>query len=288
MPIAASAPCARCAPGKLEPHVRLRPLVGDAELGAVQPVVANLPPAEARGLARAEADDLAGELLDDRRDALVVDVQDGDTVAGKVARQRELLALDRLHAAELLEVCGADVEDRAHARLGDTAELRDLALAVHRHLQHRDLVVALQAHQGEGQPLAGVQVSRAVVRAEVGVERRRRQLLRRGLSHRPRDACHANTAAPPPVAREHGHGRAGVADEGERAVGPVAPRRPLADGRRRSPRQRFVDEIVAVEPLAAESGEQVAWLRQAGVGRPAGDRRGRALDHAVAAGAHAL
>ena len=52
------------------------------------------------------------------------------------------------------------------------------------------------------------------------------------------------------------------------------------------PLQRFAHEVVAVEPLAPEGGEQVARLRQARVGRAAGDRRGGALDHAVAVGAH--
>ena len=275
-------------PGHAQADVRLATLVRDAELRALEPQVAHLPAPQPRCRARTEPNDRAVEFVDDRRDALVVDVQYGGAIVGQTARERQLLPLDRIHTPELLQVRGPDVEHGADRGLRDAAQLGDLALAIHRHLQHGDLVLPAQAHQGEGQPLARVQVPGAVVCLESCGQGGGRQLLGRRLPHRPRDARHANAAASPPVPRELGHRRARVAHDGQRPVGPVPSRRAFADRCRRAPLQRFVDEVVAVEPLAPEGREQVARLRQARVGRAAGNRGVGARDHPVAVGAHAL
>ena len=81
---------------------------------------------ELRGRTMAEAEDAAAEGADCGRNARVVEVQHGGRAGREPARERELLALDRLDAAELGDVREANVEHHADLGLTDVAEVGDL------------------------------------------------------------------------------------------------------------------------------------------------------------------
>ena len=111
-----------------------------------------------------------------------------------------------LDRAEQLEVHRADVHDQPHVRLRDLDELRDLAGAAHRHLEHHRLGAALGLEDRERHADLGVQVLAVRVGRALCPEDRGEDVLGRGLAGRPRyaDRLRVQLAAPASCQRLQG------------------------------------------------------------------------------------
>ena len=175
---------------------------------------------------------------------------------GPAGRQRlqqlALRAPDALDRADLLQVDGADRGDHADLGPRERAELRDLAEAAHRQLEHAHLGVRLEAAERERDAdlvvVARLGRDGAGVRAAEGGE----DVLGRRLPHRARDRTNCaplRSRTRPPI-----RARAACASSGTRVAAP--------------PRSRRIREK---RRAGAHGDEEVAGSDAAGVDLDAGD-----------------
>jgi len=136
--------------------------VGHHEGRAVQALVDHRPAAQDGGRGLAEGEDPRPQFGRGWRNSRVIDVDDGRPGRGQPAGERQLLGRDRLLAAELGDVCAADVED--HPTSGSAmAQSSAISPANPCPSRERDLVVATKTHEGKGQSFARVEIACAAV-----------------------------------------------------------------------------------------------------------------------------
>ena len=206
---------------------------------------------------------------------------------------------DVLARAEQADVARADVGDDGDVRAGAGGQARELALVVHAHLGHDDLVGRLGAEDGQRQADQVVEVAGGSVGAVARGEALGQHILSRGLTHRARHADDLPLrVAPAPEAGEPQHELLGVVALGAQDAGALLAcqgeelRGGLRghDDRDRSGLDGLRGEAVAVDALAAEAHEDRALAHLARVGRDvgchatvrAGERLGARCGHDVA------
>ena len=191
--------------------------------------------------------------LDLVADAGVVAVADGHRVLPEGGEEGALLARDAFQVAHALRVGGGDEGDHPDLRLGDAAELGDLAGLVHPHLDDRQAVPGLEAEDHHGHAHAVVEVAvRAVDLArEDPLGERGGGDARRGLPRRARDADEgAPRAGSAPAA---GVRPRQIAERDERVADPDHGEA----GRRLGPPARSTTASAA--PASAAAASRCAW-----------------------------
>ncbi len=96
-----------------------------------------------------------------------------------------------LAVGKVLNVRRAHVGDHAPVGRGNQRQRGDLAGVVHAHLDHRDLVLRLQAQQLQRQAEAVVQIALGLEHVELCAQRRGNRFLGGGLAGRAGDGHHA-------------------------------------------------------------------------------------------------
>ena len=84
----------------------------------------------------------------------------------------------------------ADVGDHRHVRRGQVHQVGDLSKVVHPHLQHADLVLAVQAEEGEGKAQLVVEVPLGFQHLVLLAQDGGHHVLGGGLAHAAGDADH--------------------------------------------------------------------------------------------------
>ena len=170
---------------------------GHGELGlggldlALQPLGPHLPDLFGligRLVVRAAPEDAGGDLPLQRPQQGVIPVEDGQVVAGHGLEDLALGLQDPLPAAQVLDVGVADVGDDRHVGGDDTGQVVDLAEVVHAHLQHAQLMLGVQAEEGQGQADLVVVVALGLQDPELLAQDRGDHVLGRGLAHAAGDA----------------------------------------------------------------------------------------------------
>ena len=142
----------------------------------------------------------------------------GGVQHGRARRGERLdqLTLGQRHAVEVAEEFGvgsADREHHTHGRVGDVAELSDVADASRSHLDDHGLGVIGRVCQRERHAEFVVERPDAGVRRAIGAEYRGEQVLGGGLADRPRHTDDRVGHASPRVAAQRLQRRGGVVDD---------------------------------------------------------------------------
>jgi len=187
----------------------------------------------------------------------LVSVEDAVAVFGQAAQDLQLGLQDALARAEMLDVHGADVRDDGDVGPRDRGEIGHLAEVVHAHLQHRDLGVARDGHDGHGQADVVVVVGQRLGDAEALLEHAGRHLLGRRLADAAGDADDPDAEQ---LAVARGDVAVGLhsvrhADAGHGVLGLLGHER-----RGRAALQRLAHEAVPVVLLSHDGDEEVARL----------------------------
>ena len=135
-------------------------------------------------------DGLGGQLPCQRAEKGVVPVENGQTCGGHGLENLAFGLQDALAAAQVLNVGIADVGDHRHVRRGQVHQVGDLSKVVHPHLQHADLVLAVQAEEGEGKAQLVVEVPLGFQHLVLLAQDGGHHVLGGGLAHAAGDADH--------------------------------------------------------------------------------------------------
>ena len=185
---------------------------------------------------------------------------------------------DRVRRGEEPEVRVADVGPHADVRLGDADQRADFAGVIHAQLDDRDVRLVPQLEQRERQADVVVEIPLVPEHAVPRAQELRRHFLRRGLAgaagdrhdsarRRRRRTSRATSCSATVVSVD--------ADEHRAVRRAIAAARLTSSGQRvdqhsrRAACERVGDELVAVEPLAANGDEEVARGQRPRVDRDA-------------------
>ena len=154
--------------------------VVEAEANALKPFAADLVGPQIARLVEAVGEHAGRRAARHRAHQRIIGVQDRD--AARISRGQRLHQLgfglrDPLDGTQALQVRRADIGDDADARLGQTAQARDLAEIVHAHLEHDALDLRRQLQQRQRQADLVVQIAFVALRGVALFQHIRHDLL---------------------------------------------------------------------------------------------------------------
>ena len=200
----------------------------------------------------AERHDFAVEIAAKLRNVGIIGVQDGDAARRQRRYQFIFRARHIGQAAEKFHVHRAHQRDYADLRLRDLCQRGDLAGMRHAHLDHSDVVLALQAQQLQRQAEVIVEIAFRLQDAKFSAQNLRDGFLGSGFASR---ASHANERLAPNAAYCRAQGLQGWQslpdDQQTTSAGEAAD---LIGGYYRAGcalRQSGFNKIMAIQPLAA-------------------------------------
>ncbi len=249
---------------EVAPRVRgadaaLAPRRGEGELGARQTAALDVASGDlgSRAPARRDRPHRRTGHVAHRGDTGVVGVEDREPVRRQRGRQLRLRARNGLDAAGTLEMGRVHGQHHADLRLGNLRQPGDLALGVHAHLEHGDLVVRLEAEQRDRQARLGVQVALVPQHPMRAGQDVGHDLLGDRLAGRSGDADDAHRRLTPD--------RGGQLLQGEQRIGDLDERgarwrgnRPLDERRRGTSTEGVGYEAMPVGPLPPKRHEEAA------------------------------
>lgn len=153
-----------------------------------------------------------------------------------------------------------DVGDNGHVGLHDAAEILDLPEVIHAHLDHADLVVAVEPQKGEGQPNLIIEISLRLEDLEPLPQYRGHHILGRGLAHAARNGHKGDAELLLVMPGQIPQRLLGTAHFDIELAGQIALPLPLGKAARRPALQGFVQEGVSVKPLPHQGNEQRARI----------------------------
>ena len=185
-------------------------------------------------------------------------------------RQLQLGLENIFPGAEPFDVRNAHIGDNAHHGAGGIAEIPDLARRTHAHFHHRDLRLRGDAHQRFGRADLVILIAFGFDDAKGGSHDRRHHFLGGGFTYAAGNAddCGRHFAA---VQRRDLQKGAQAAGNPKHPPGGGIIAVVLRHGRLSPCRQRRVDVIMAVHPLARQGDEQRPRPGLAAVGDHPGD-----------------
>ena len=222
------------------------------------------------GRRKTEGDrELAARARDPVAAELIVGVDDRRAGTRQMVEQLAFGDADAAQRAEALEMRLGRVRDDADRRLRELREIVDLAGMVRTELDDESVVLGGQPHQRQRHADVVVQVALRDADRAADAQDRSDELLDRRLAAAARDGDRRDGERRTPRAR-HGTQRAARVphlDLRQRRRG--EPRHERAGG---TFRERFIDEVVAVEPIARDRDEQRTRAERARIRRHGAER----------------
>jgi hypothetical protein len=169
-----------------------------------------------------------------------------------VIEQLALRDADTAQRAEPFEVRRRSVRDDADGRLREAREIVDLAGMIRAELDDADVVLRREPHQRQRDANVVVQIALRHADRAANAQDRRDELLDRRLAAAARHGDERNRERRAPSARHRAERTPGVADFDLRQRRRAEARHKRAGG---ALRERFLDEVVAVEAIAGDRDE---------------------------------